>query len=258
MIKVEGLRHHYGVRPVLNGVGFEVRRGELVALMGPNGSGKSTLMGLLSGALSLWEGYIEIDGLRRKRSAEEEEEIRRRVAFLPAEMWVPAGLTPREFLVAVGELYRVSFDRLFGHIDRLIEVFELDAVQDSAIGSCSTGQRKKVALSSILVTDAPVLILDEPFSGGLDPAGISALEHILRHLAERQDVTVVMATPVPELVAPLAHRVLILRDGGVGAYGTPDELREMTGKTGAFDQVVTSIVNPVAEDHIARYFEGEQ
>jgi ABC-type multidrug transport system ATPase subunit len=68
----------------------------------------------------------------------------------------------------------------------------------------------------VLVTEAPVLLLDEPFSGGLDPSGLMVLRHVLQRLAASKEVTIVMATPVPELVEGLADRVALIRDGQIG------------------------------------------
>ena len=121
--------------------------------------------------------------------------IRQRVVYLPAEPWLPRFSTGREYLLAVGGLYRIDTDRLFGHIDRLLQLFDLTPLADANIGSYSTGQHKKIMLSSALVSEAPIMLLDEPFSGGLDPSGILALKRVLQNLAQRSDVTIVLATP---------------------------------------------------------------
>jgi ABC-type transport system involved in cytochrome c biogenesis ATPase subunit len=156
----------------------------MVAVMGPNGMGKSTLLAAIAGILSPQHGHIEIDGMVRRRTEDEELAIRKKVAYLPADAWLPAMVTGREFLLAVGRLYAVDDDRLFDHIERLIPLFSLEEKADSAIASYSTGQKKKIALASALVTDAPILLLDEPFAGGLDPAGILAMKHVLKHFAQ--------------------------------------------------------------------------
>src|SRR6185503_10688674 len=103
MITVLDVTHHYGSRRVLRDVSLHVRRGELMALMGPNGMGKSTLLGLMAGALSPMLGTVEIDGVPRRRSPDEEHAIRRKVVYLPAETWAP-NLSGREWLFAVGRL----------------------------------------------------------------------------------------------------------------------------------------------------------
>jgi len=231
-----------------------VRRGEVVALMGPNGSGKSTLVSVMAGALAPFRGYVDVNGHRRRSTAEEELAIRREVVYLPAEPWLPQGRTAREWVLAVGRLWNVADERVMDHAERLLGLFDLERQADTPIGSCSTGQRKKVALCGALVTDAPVLLLDEPFAGGLDPSGILALKRVLAHHATHDSATVVMATPVPELVEELADRVAVLRDGRVAAFDTVAGLRRQTGCAGGLDEVYEQLISPGTSRKIDEYF----
>ena len=104
MIDVVDLTQHYGIKPVLRGVNLQVGRGEVVALLGPNGMGKTTLLAAMAGVLSPQKGYVEIDGLRRKSSVENELAIRKKTVYLPDRPWLPVMRTGREFLLAVGRL----------------------------------------------------------------------------------------------------------------------------------------------------------
>jgi len=255
MIRVVNVVQHYGIRPVLRGVSLEIKKGDVIALMGPNGMGKSSLMGVIAGTIAPLEGYVEIDGKRRRRSKEEELAIRRQTVYLPAEPWLPTALTGREWMLQVGRLYQVPEERLMSHLERLLMVFNLEKQADSAIGSYSSGQRKKIALCCALITDAPVMLLDEPFSGGLDPSAILALKRILAKLRERDDVTVVMATPVPEQVEELADRVAIIVDGKLSVYDTLEALRARTGLK-SLDDMYEQIASPQTAQNIDRYFEG--
>ncbi len=257
MINVVGVTQHYGVRPILSDVSLRIEDGELVALMGPNGMGKSTLLGVMAGILAPQKGHVEIDGVPRRSSAEAELEIRRRVVYLPDQPWLPKERTGREFVLAVGHIYNIDDDRLMDHAQRLLELFHLDEQADAPIRTYSTGQRKKIALCGALVTDAPILLLDEPFSGGLDPSGLLALKRILGRLAQRDDVTIVVATPVPELMEEIAHRMAVLRDGRIAAYDTADGLRQSTGCDGPLEEVLGRLIDPDTLDALDRYFEGQ-
>jgi ABC-type multidrug transport system ATPase subunit len=229
-----------------------------VAVLGPNGMGKTTLLGVIAGALWPLKGFVEIDGRRRRASVEDELTIRRRLAYLPDHPWLPGVRTGREFLLAVGRLYDRDDDRLMDHVDRLLRVFDLQQEGDWPIQNFSNGQQKKIAICAALVTDAPLLILDEPFSGGLDPSGILALKRILQHLTADGKVTVVMSTPVAELVEELAQQIVVLRDGQVAAFDTPDGLRRQTGCSGSMAEVLEQLVHPQTADNLRQYFAGEK
>lgn len=253
MIRVESVWHHYGVRPVLKNVSLQIERGELVAVMGPNGMGKSTLLALIGGLLCPLKGVVEIDGLRRRSSIEAEKTIRKKVVYLPDRAYLPQDITGREYLLAIGRLYDVEEERLMDQVESLLSIFDLDRQADSTIQSYSTGQQKKIGICSALITEAPVLILDEPFSGGLDSSALLALSRILKTLADRNDVTVVMAVPVPELVEPLAHKIAIIADGQIAACDSADGLRQTTGCAGSLLEVLEVIIHPKGQADIDTY-----
>jgi ABC-2 type transport system ATP-binding protein len=257
MIRVVDVTHHYGVRAVLRRVSLEVQPGELIAVLGPNGMGKTTLLNVIAGVLWPVEGFVEIDGRKRRVSEDDELAIRRGMAFLPDHPWLPGVRTGREFLLAVGRLYEVGDDRLMDHVDRLLRVFDLEREGDWPIQNYSNGQQKKIAIGAALVTDAPILILDEPFSGGLDPSGILALKRILQHLCAERKTTVIMSTPVAELVEELAHRVVVFKDGQIAAYESVDGLRRFSGCNGPLAEVFERLVHPSTTDNLREYFEGE-
>jgi ABC-type multidrug transport system ATPase subunit len=258
VIEVVSLTQHYGVRPVLRDITMRIGRGEVVALMGPNGMGKSTLMGVMAGVLPPSRGYVAINGQRRRSSDEVEIAIRKSVVYLPADAWLPPMRSGRSWLLAVGRLYGHDDLHLMEHADRLAELFDLTEKQDSAIASYSTGQKKKLALSAALITEATVLLLDEPFSGGLDPSGIMALRQVLQRLRDDRGTTIVMATPVPELVEDLADRIAILRDGQLTAFDTLDGLRRQSGCDGKLELVYEKLFGPQAASRVDHYFQRGQ
>lgn len=256
MITVHQLTHHYGLRPVLSDVCCEIDKGDLVVLLGPNGSGKTTLLGCMAATIWPARGYVAFDGVKRRESEEKERDLRKKIVYLPDDTWLPKSHTGREFILAVGRLYDVDDFRLFDHADRLIKLFHLDEQEDVAISSYSTGQRKKIALASALITEAPYLLLDEPFSGGLDPAGILALKGVLKRLAKDERVTVVMTTPVPELVEELADKVAIIRQGELVAYADAKGIMAQAGAH-SFDEALQSLLYPDSNDVVAGYFKDQ-
>ncbi len=255
MIAFENVWHHHGMKPTLRGVSFEAEAGKLTCLMGENGVGKTTLLRIAAGVTPCVEGQVRIGGRVRRSTLEAEREIRREVAYLPAEAWLPGGNTAREFLHATGLLHAVPERRLMHHAEQLLRVFHLDG--DQQITGCSTGQQKKVALAGAFVSDAPVLLLDEPLSGGLDTSGMLAAVRILEHLARESGRTVLMAVPVAELVERFADRVVLLASEGVVAEGTPAELLAMADAA-SLSEAVASLLHPGRGDEMRAYLAGEK
>jgi ABC-type multidrug transport system ATPase subunit len=257
MIRIVDVWQHYGFRHVLRAINLEIQPGESLCVMGPNGMGKSTLLSVAAGLHTPARGHVEIAGRRRQASLDDERIIRRQVAYLSDSPWLPINNTGTEFLYAVGRLYGVDDARLAEHIDRLTALFNLQEIISSPIRSYSSGQRKKLGLSAALATDAPVLILDEPFSGGLDSSALLALHQVLRHLAQ-QGRTLLVAVPVPELVEGMATRIAIIQDGQILACDTAAGLRSKSGVQGSLGEVLEAMVNPQGTDHIRTYLEAEK
>ncbi|MFA7230713.1 MAG: ABC transporter ATP-binding protein, partial [Victivallaceae bacterium] len=200
-------------------------------------------------------GEIEIDGKIRRSSVENEKAIRRQLVYLPDDPFLPLRSTGREFLLSVARLYNLDSLHAMKHAETLLEVFDLKEKADSQIASYSTGQKKKLGLCSALITEAPIIVLDEPFSGGLDSAALLAMSKILKMLAGRVDVTVVMAVPVPELVEPLADKLVILADGKVIAYDTPDAIKQQAGGDISLSEALEKLANPNRINTIDQYLE---
>jgi ABC-type multidrug transport system ATPase subunit len=254
VIELFEVTQHYGVRPVLRGVSLRVERGELIVVLGPNGMGKSTLLGVMGGVLSPQQGKVVIDGRCRRSSVEDELAIRKETVYLPDQPWLPGNRTGREFLLAVGRLYDVEDLRLMGHVEQLLDLFDLSEVADSPLRTYSAGQKKKAALCSALVTEAPVLLLDEPFSGGLDPSGLLALKRIFQRHAQRKELTIVLTSPVPELVEEIATRIIIIHHGEILAFDTLDGLQRMTGCRGSLGDVLERLIYPDTTRKLDDYF----
>jgi ABC-type multidrug transport system ATPase subunit len=255
MIELVDVTQHYGIRPVLKRVNLRIEQGELVVVVGPNGMGKTTLLAVMAGVLQPQHGYAAVAGLKRRQSVDDELAIRRMTVYLPNQAWLPAQRTGREFLLSVGRLYDIDEDRLMDHVARLLALFDLAEQADAPVRSYSSGQQKKVALCSALVTEAPVLLLDEPFSGGLDPAGLLALKRVLQRRVRDHRSTVVLTSPVPEIVEEIAQRVIILRDGEVVAFDTLDGLRRLTGHHGSLGKILERLMYPETVQKLADYFE---
>ncbi len=253
MIKVDNVWHTYSVKPVLKGINLHIKAGELVTVMGPNGMGKSTLLALIGGMMKPTRGQIIIDAKVRRSAIAAEKEIRKIVFYLPADPYLPLGLTGREYILGIGRLWGRDDMAMIPHMESLLDIFDLKDQGDSLIHSYSTGQRKKIGLCAAFITETPVMVLDEPLSGGLDSSALVAVTRILRRLAERKESTVVIAVPVPELVEELSGRIAVIQSGKMLTCGTLQELREQSQCNGSLAEILEKIGNPQALDKVETY-----
>lgn len=208
-------------RTILDYVDLSVYEGELLALVGANGAGKSSIMRCLSGMWEPTAGEIKIRGLDR---AEDDLSIRRFSAYLPPDPslhWISIRENVRLFAEAYGVDESVYRERQ----DALLRMFDLKEKQDTNARSLSKGELKKACLAAVLVTGASFYVLDEPFTGGIDPRGYDALRRVLERLAANRKITVVFATQVLELAVALADRIAVVNNGRILAIGTTGELR---------------------------------
>lgn len=255
MIELQGVTHHYGVRPVLRDIEVTIRSGSTVAIAGPNGRGKSTLLNIMAGVVSPCAGSVRIGGLKRRGSQGDELAIRRQVVYLSDHPWLPSNQTGREFLIGVGRLYGIEDLRLLDHSERLLSLFHLSKEGDWPIRSYSCGQKKKIAIAATLITECPILLLDEPFGGGLDPSGILAFQQILKRMGESKDRTIVLTAPAPDLVNTLASDVLVLAEQEVALFASVEELRrQRNAPHQALSELLVEIIHPDTTNDVADYF----
>jgi ABC-type multidrug transport system ATPase subunit len=255
-VELRGVSHHYGVRPVLREINLAIWPGQRVVIVGPNGMGKTTLLGLMAGVLFPLHGTVAVHGLLRRSSEENELAIRRQTVYIPDQAFLPKLRTGREWLLGVGNLYEIEIDRLIDHVDRLLRLFDLSQLGDAPVSSYSAGQRKKLALCGAFVSEATLLLLDEPFSGGLDPSGILAVKRLISRLAQENEGTIVLTTPVPELVEEVADVVVVLRDGQIVAQGSVEQLKQQTGASRTLSEALERLVFPETLSNLDYYFHG--
>ncbi|HSD78539.1 MAG TPA: metal ABC transporter ATP-binding protein [Solirubrobacteraceae bacterium] len=208
LVRADGLALGYGGRPVLRDVTFEARAGDRIAVLGPNGGGKTTLFRALSGELAPLEGALA----RPARSAIVPQTERSRLDFPVSALDV----------ALMGAVSRLPWWRRPGHADRraaraALARVGLGPLADRTFGDLSGGQRQRVLVARALVQDAPVLLLDEPFSG-LDSASADLLEGLLRDLAGEGRALLVATHDVEQAQA---WDLVLCLNGRQVAFGPP-------------------------------------
>lgn len=204
-IRTEGLGKRYGRRPIVRDFTFEVRPGEVYALVGPNGAGKTTVIRLVSGLAFPSEGTVRMLGL----DPQQHPEVRRR---LGAVVEAPAAFYP--YLTGRANLRLHA--RLAGgvaerRITELLALMELDHAADRKVGVYSLGMRQRLGVAGALLTQPDVLILDEPASG-MDPLSLHLVHRVLRDAASN-GAAVLLSTHHLDEVASYGSRVGIMEEG---------------------------------------------
>jgi ABC-2 type transport system ATP-binding protein len=212
---IEGLTKRYGKVQAVRGIDLTVRAGEVFGFVGPNGAGKSTTIRCILDLLHPTSGRVRVFGMDpRRRGAE----IRERVAYVPGELRLPERLTGRQFLMSVGRLRRgFRHDR----VGELADRFKLDL--DRAIRHLSSGNRRKVSVLGAFLSDADLLVLDEP-TGGLDPLMQHEFISLVRERREA-GATVFLSSHILSEVQSVADRLAVLRAGQIVTAGTVNEVR---------------------------------
>lgn len=215
VLLVDGLVKDYGSVRAVRGIGFELRRGEILGFLGPNGAGKSTTIRCILDLLRPTAGRIELFGVDPRRHGVA---TRRRLTYLPGELRLPNRMTGTQLVASIGRL-RGGLDT--ARRDELAERLKVDLSRQTR--QLSSGNRRKLALLLAFLWPAELLVLDEPTTG-LDPLMQHEFLGLLRE-ARDAGATVFLSSHVLSEVQRAADRVVVLRSGTVVAEGTVDELR---------------------------------
>ena len=219
MIKATGLTMHYGPVVALDGVSFEVHRGEIVGLLGPNGAGKSTAMKILTTYLHPTRGTAIVGGTD---VLEDPVAVRSKIGYLPEVLPLYMDMEVRCYLEFVGRARGLSPQRLRERINAVLDSCGLRPMYRKLIRELSKGYKQRTGLAQALIHDPEVIILDEPTSG-LDPHQIVEIRHLIAELAK--DKTVILSTHILQEVETTADRIVIINHGRIVGDGTVEELR---------------------------------
>jgi len=201
----------------VDGVDFEVRRGEVFGLLGPNGSGKSTTIKMLLGLLHPTKGVIEVFG-----QSPRDVKTKARIGYLPEESYLYRYLDSRETLEFFGNLFTLSKEERARRSEQLLDMVGLSGARTRAVGEYSKGMQRRIGLAQALINDPDLVILDEP-TAGLDPIGCREVKDLILALA-RRGKTVILSSHLLSDVEDVCDRVVIYYGGKIQAQGTLNEL----------------------------------
>lgn len=233
----------YGKRPVAEGLSFHADRGEIVTLIGPNGAGKSTILKTISGGLAPLGGKLVLDGVPMERIPRKERARKLAVVFtekLQGELMTCRDVTAAGRYPYTGRLGLLSEEDQRA-VDQALELVHGTDLRDRPFDRISDGQRQRIMLARALCQEPEMILLDEPTSH-LDVKYKLEFLSLLREMARKKDLSVLMSLHELDLAERISDRVVCIKDGRMDRCGTPEQVftpgyvEELFGMTaGKFD-----------------------
>jgi len=227
MIEVIHADKFYDQKQALKDVNLTIKNGTVFGLLGHNGAGKSTLIKSLVSAHDLTNGKIKVDG---QELTTHRQEIKQKIGYVPDSPDLFLQLTAMEYWRLMIDIYRINYQDVAAKMQEYIQLFSMEADQNTLISSMSHGMRQKVILIGALTLDPDIWILDEPLTG-LDPQSAFELKELIKkHVANGN--TVIFSTHILAIAQEVCDELAILKKGEVIYTGTVEDLLAMQpGKT---------------------------
>lgn len=219
VLHVENLIKTFDGRKVLDGITFDVNKGEVFGLLGPNGAGKTTLIRTILDIFRPDTGAISIFGQTFS------DDIKDSIGYLPEEGSLDKEIPVSECIRYFAELRHV--EAIGKKMDVWLDRLDLKAYRNKKIQELSKGMHRRLQFILAVIGEPAILILDEPFSG-LDPLNIKLLKDILLELSGR-GTTLIMSTHQMDEVERMCDRILMLNEGKVMLYGRLNEIKQQFG-----------------------------
>jgi lipopolysaccharide export system ATP-binding protein len=223
LLEVSGLEKWYGRRQVVNGVEFEVDKGEVVGLLGPNGAGKTTSFRMTIGLIDADGGKVMFDGRDVTRLAMY---LRARagMGYLAQEKSVFRQLSVEDNLMAILETVKgLSRKQRVERQNELLDQFGLTKIRKTKANRVSGGECRRLEIARSLITEPKMIMLDEPFAG-IDPKTVAEIQDQIRDLAERYNMGVLLTDHQFRETLEVTDRCYLIREGRVFAYGNREQI----------------------------------
>ncbi len=222
ILEVHGLVKTYGHRRVVDGVDFEVQRGQIVGLLGPNGAGKTTCFRMACGMINADNGRVVLQGVdvtdwpmyRRARDGG--------MGYLAQESSVFRKLSVQNNLLGVMEMLGMDRKSRRRRCDELLEKFGITRLRKAKAASLSGGERRRLEIARCLVSDPDVILLDEPFTG-IDPVTINNIQETIRDL-RADGISILITDHQVRETLEITDCSYVIRDGKVLCHGEPDQV----------------------------------
>jgi len=207
----------------VNGISFEVNRGEVVGLLGPNGSGKSTTIKIILNLLYPTAGELKIFGENTK-----DINTKSKIGYLPEETYLYKFLSAEETLNFFGHLFNLSVKEVRKRTDELLEMIGMSYARKRLVGEFSKGMARRIGMAQALINNPELLILDEPTSS-LDPIACNEMKNLIKFLKNKKK-TVLVSSHLLGDIEEVCDRIIILYEGRIVAEGSLEDLLKIYEK----------------------------
>jgi ABC-2 type transport system ATP-binding protein len=221
IITLRWLNKSYGEKVVLNNINLDVYPGQIIGYIGPNGAGKSTTVKILTGIIQDYSGDVMVFGQQLRENILE---VKSKIGYIPELAELYDLLTPREYLSFVGKLYHLSDSVIEERSRKMLDSFGLSTNIDQRMDSFSKGMRQKVLITSGLLHNPSIVIMDEPLSG-LDANAVILVKELLQAM-KQEGKTIFYCSHMMDVVEKVSDRIVLLNNGTIIADGTIAELKQ--------------------------------
>ncbi|GFP77779.1 ABC transporter ATP-binding protein [Clostridium fungisolvens] len=225
----------------VEGISFDIYKGEIFGLLGPNGAGKTTTIKMITGLLRPTSGRVLVNGLDVEK--ESSKALGQIGTVLAGDRSIYWKLTARENLEYFASLYGFSRKEAKLRTEKILKRLDIVEKADETVEKFSTGMKQKVALGKALIPDAPVVLLDEP-TLGLDPQSALNLREIITSL-KNEGKTILLTTHYMEEADFLCDRIAIVDGGKIITLDTPDNLKKTISDVRSIKIEVNSISDEI-------------
>ena len=231
-IELESVVKRFGQTVAVDGLSLSIPAGELFAFLGPNGAGKTTTIKMITGLLRPDAGTVTVCG---RPMASDGLAAKSVMAYVPDQPFLYDKLTGREFLDFVARMYAVPADRRDRILEELSDRLGMNGFLDQMCDGYSHGMKQKVVITSALLHDPKVLVIDEPMVG-LDPKTVRQVKNLFCEQTARGH-TVFMCTHTLEVAEAVADRIGIIHRGRLIAVGTMADLRARADRQHSLEDI---------------------
>jgi ABC-2 type transport system ATP-binding protein len=226
IISLKNIYKNYGTKAVLKNINLDIFPGQVIGYIGPNGAGKSTTVKILCGLIGNFEGEALIKGIDVKKDPLAVKAV---IGYIPELAELYDVLTPYEFLHIMGQLYSLPENVVEDRMMAMLDAFGLQENLHQRMDTFSKGMKQKVLITSGLIHNPDIIILDEPLSG-LDANSVIIVKDLIGKLA-KDGKTIFYCSHMMDVVEKVSDKIVLINEGTVIANGTFEELQQQQGNT---------------------------